>query len=102
LILTTRSGLAPGRRTVGWAIIALTYPYHYFASTTENPIEFGDKFWGNLYCHYFNPFTLKRSAQKIGLHLIDFNSEESIANNKRPSFLTNFSKDRSLFYVFQK
>jgi SAM-dependent methyltransferase len=101
-ILTTRSGLGFGRRTFGWVVMALTYPYQYFGSRAERPIEFGDKLWGGFYCHYLNPFYVKKLSQRIGFHLLDFNSEKNVSKGRSGNFLTNFSSDRMLFYIFRK
>lgn len=102
LVLTTRSGLAVGRRSLGWVAMTLAHPYHYFAGTPGHPIEFGDKFWGDLYCHYVNPFVLKRSFQTMGFDLVDFNSERNLVKGRPSNVLTNFSNDRILYYVLRK
>ena len=102
LILTTRSGLAVGRRSLGWVAMTLAHPYHYFAGTPGRSVEFGDKFWGDLYCHYINPFFLKRSSRALGFELVDFNSERNVASGKPATVWTNFSNDRVLYYVFRK
>jgi ubiquinone/menaquinone biosynthesis C-methylase UbiE len=102
LILTTRSGLAVGRRSLGWIAMTLVHPYHYLAGTPGQSIEFGDKFWGDLYCHYMNPFVLKRSFQTMGFDLVDFNSERNLVKGRPSNVLTNFSNDRILYYVLRK
>ena len=101
-ILTTRSGLGVGRRTLGWMIMALTYSYQHFISQAERPIGFGDKLWGDMYCHYLSPFHVKKSSERIGFLLLEFNSEKNVLNDKSSSILTNFSNDRILFYVLRK
>jgi SAM-dependent methyltransferase len=101
-IFTTRSGLGFGQRTLGWGVIALTYPYQRFINPAGSSIEFGDKLWGGLYCHYLNPFRVKKLLQEVGFQLLDFNSEKNILKAKPAHLLTNLSNDRMLFYVLWK
>lgn len=101
-ILTTRSGLGLGRRTFGWSVMALTYPYQRFIHPAGRSIEFGDKLWGGQYYHYLNPVRVKKSLREVGFELLDFNSEKNTLKAKPANVFTNVSNDRMLFYVVRK
>lgn len=100
-ILTSRSGLS-FRRSLGWLIMALAYPYQRLAASGRQAVEFGDKLWGEMYCHYLNPFRVKADARALGFEVIDFNSEENVHTGKPENFFTHFYGGRMLFYVLRK
>ena len=101
-IFTTRSGLAFGsRRSLVWIPILLHYFYKRYLKGQKN-WELGDKAWGGNYISYSNPFKIKAAAKRAGFELLDFNSEKNIEQNKNGTWLTSFSSDRMLFYVFKK
>jgi ubiquinone/menaquinone biosynthesis C-methylase UbiE len=102
IILTARSGLAFGRRWLGWVGISLVYLLQKAIHGKRNKYEFGDKVWNGEYHHYLNPFYLKALVSNIGFKLLYFNSHGNIVQVKKPSFLTNFSNDKMLFYVLEK
>lgn len=101
-ILTARSGIAIGRRSIGWIWITVHYVIRKIFSKREYHLEFGDKIREGEYHHYINPFCLKKIAQTIGFMVFYFNSAKNIMLERKAEFLANFSSDRMLFYVLKK
>ena len=101
-IMTIRSGLAIGRRMFGWAHIGLSFIVNKFSPGGVANLEFGDKIRNKDYHHYLNPFKIRETAHEIGFKSVYFNSHKNIIRGRKPSFWTNLSADKSLFFVFQK
>lgn len=101
-ILTARSGLALGRRSIGWVWMSVKCPFLKLLSQNAEKWEFGDKLWRGEYHHYLSPFYIRSFSKKVGFKLLYFNSDKNIVREKNSNFLTNFSNDKTLFYVFKK
>jgi 2-polyprenyl-3-methyl-5-hydroxy-6-metoxy-1,4-benzoquinol methylase len=101
-ILTTRSGLAFGRRWLAWVWISLVYLLKQLKHSDASKYEFGDKVWKNRYNHYFNPFRFRNMLRNIGFKELYFNSHKNIISGREPGFLTNFSNDSRISYVLKK
>jgi ubiquinone/menaquinone biosynthesis C-methylase UbiE len=101
-ILTTRSGLAPGRRTIAWMGMCAIYLAQSINIFQKDKWEWGDRFWRGTYYHYHNPFQLRNQIRRLGFTELLFNSEKNVDNHRAGDFFTHFSNDRILFYVFQK
>ena len=98
-ILGSRSGCSP-RRMLAWPWIFVIYILEKFVK--GHNYELGDKRWRGEYYHYLSPFYLKKLCKHIGFDLVYFNSEKRLVKGKRANWLTNFSGDRMLLYVFRK
>ena len=101
-ILSCKSGLAFGKRWVAWIWLTLEYLGRKISGRIKPGWEWGDKVRKGWYHHYSTPFGIRKILQQLGLELIYFNSIRNIEKGKRPSFLTNFSPDKSLFFVVRK
>jgi hypothetical protein len=101
-VLTTRSGLAFGRRTLGWLWMLPKYAIQHINVFQENTLEFGDKIWRGRYNHYVNPFLLRKHIRQLGFEDVFFNSKSNLEQDCEATFWTNFSSDSILFYVFRK
>lgn len=98
-ILGSRSGCSPQRMLV-WPWIFLIYMFEKFVK--RHDYELGDKRLRGEYYHYLSPPYLKKLCKHIGFDLVYFNSEKRLLEGKRANWLTNFSGDRMLLYVFRK
>jgi hypothetical protein len=101
-ILTSRSGLAIGRRSIALGVMSFKYLYQRLSRHKKKYLEFGDKVWKGSYHHYLNPFKLKTLVRNIGFEITYFNSSRNIDKENTPTFFTNFSNDKALFYVLRK
>lgn len=101
-IITARSGLAIGRRSIAWVLMSLRFFYQQLRNGSKQNLEFGDKIWKDEYHHYVNPFKLKSLVQRIGYKLIYFNSSKNVEKERPPTLFTNFTNDKALFYVLKK
>ena len=101
-VLTTRSGLAAGKRWLGWPWLCLEFLYRKMLDNTEQDWELGDKVRQGNYHHYLSPFMLRKLLSCSGFNVFQFNSSKNIEKGRRAQFFTNFSKDKALFYVAKK
>ncbi len=101
-ILTARSGLAFGRRSIGWIWISVNYMLSRLLNNRNGSCEFGDKVWKGQYHHYISPFYLRRIAGDKGFTVLYSNSSKNIEINKSPCFLTDFTNDKMILYVLRK
>ncbi len=101
-ILSCRSGLAFGKRWATWIWLALEFLVRKVSGRIKPGWEWGDKIRKGWYHHYSTPFSIRKALQQVGLELVYFNSSRNIEKGKRPTFLTNFSPDKSLFFVVRK
>lgn len=99
-VLTSRSGLAFPRRWVAWCVMLLMYVWRRLLLRED--YELGDKRFGEMHLAYVSPFYLRSLLKRIGFEILYFNSEKNIESGKPPTFFTNFSKDRMLYYVLSK
>jgi SAM-dependent methyltransferase len=95
-LLTARSGLALGRRSLAWIWLSVLHLRRCILHRC-NGLELGDKIWRRRYHHYINPFQLKSLLRTIGYQLVYFNSAQGVLHATRPTFWTHFSNDRMLF-----
>lgn len=100
LILTIRSGLAIGKRTIAWLLVL--FEYMLYRVIMRKNWEFGDKVWKSEYYHYINPFRLRKIVWAIGFETMYFNSSKNLDKGKEATFFTNFSSDIALFFVLKK
>jgi len=99
-ILTSRSGIAFGKRWIAWMFMLIT---HFWQKRKWGECySIGDKLFGKMHLHYMSPFTLRSLLKKVGFKVVYFNSETNIVKGRNPNFFTNFSNDRMLFYVVKK
>jgi hypothetical protein len=69
----------------------------------SNPyLELGDMIVRGKHHHYHSPFKIRKMLQAKGFNLEFFNSHSNIQKSKPSTFSTNFSSDKSLFYVARK
>lgn len=101
-ILSIRSGLAFGKRWLGWAVIGITYPWMKFKPSSEYDIEFGDKIWGGSYVHYIIPASLKSLAERIGFRVVVLDSDKNIVKKKRGGISVPWTRGGQFFYVLKK
>jgi len=101
-ILSCRSGLAFGKRWPGWVWLALEFLVRKVSGRIKPGWEWRDKIRKGWYHHYSTPFGVRNALQQARLELVYFNSSRNIEKGKRPTFLTNFSPDKSLFFVVRK
>jgi len=99
-IITFRSGLAIGKRTIAWLLVL--FEYVLFRLIMRKNWEFGDKLWKGEYYHYINPFRFRKIVRAIGFEIIYFNSSNNLDKGKEATFFTNFSSDIALFFVLKK
>ena len=101
-ILSCRSGLAFGKRWAAWIWLTIEYLGRKVSGRIKPGWEWGDKVRKGLYHHYSTPFGMRKAFQQVGFRLIHFNSSKNVEKGRRASFLTNFSSDKSLFFVVRK
>lgn len=101
-ILSSRSGLAFGKRWAGWMWLALESIGRRMSGRTKPGWEWGDKVHKGWYHHYSTPFEIRNALRHAGLEPTYFNSSSNIEKERQPSFFTNFCPDRSLFFVARK
>jgi len=102
LILTARSGIAFGRRWLAWIWMSLRYCLQKLFGYGKVSLDFGDMVSSYSYHHYMSPFSVRRQLRDEGFTVLEFNSKRNIECRRRSSFVTNFSRDKSLFYVVRK
>jgi len=101
-ILTARSGIAFGRRWVAWIWMSLRYCLLRIFRCGNAKLAFGDMIANDSYHHYVSPFAIRKRLREVGFDVIEFNSKSNIENGRHASLATNFSADKSLFYVARK
>ena len=101
-ILTSRSGVAFGRRWVAWAWM---YFRHYILrplGLSRSRLVPGEMVNSEGYFRYRSPFRIGDLLGEAGFQVVYFNSRKNIERGVEASWATNFSPDISLFFVARK
>jgi len=100
--LTSRSSYAFGKRWIAWPW-SIVRTCLLKALRIGNPyLELGDVFSRGTYHRYQSPFSIWKNLKKVGFVYELFNSKGNLEQNKKPNFFTNFSADKSLFFIARK
>jgi len=101
-ILTARSGFAFGKRWIAWIWMFICHYLLKIFGIGNTYLELGDIISKNSYHHYLSPFKIRKDLLKNGFVFHLFNSHRNLERNKKQNFFTNFSSDKSLFFIAQK
>jgi ubiquinone/menaquinone biosynthesis C-methylase UbiE len=101
-ILTSRSGVAFGRRWAAWAWMLVRHLLLRPLGLASRELGWGDMVNKEGYFHYRSPFYIRRLLRLAGFKPVLFNSRRNIEAGRDASFFTNFSADICLFFVARK
>ena len=101
-IITSRSGIALGRRWLGWVWMYFREYILKKIGLVKRQYELGDMVYNKIYHHYSSPRKIKNDLLKVGFKFLYFNSRRNIERNRPATLFTAVSRDKSLFFVAQK